>query len=183
MKLLVIIASTRPGRAGGEVGAWAADYARAHSAFDVDVADLEQFALPLFDEPGHPMRGDYVHAHTKAWSAAVASAAAFIVVMPEYNFTMPPSLLNSIDYLHHEWNRKPVGLVGYGIVGGARAIQTARTLFSSLNSMPVGPAVTLSGVYAPLAGPIDPPERQLTQAGRMMAEIEYWAGLHKAERD
>ena len=42
--------------------------------------------LPLLDEPHHPRLGNYMHEHTKRWSAIVSRADAFVFVTPEYNF-------------------------------------------------------------------------------------------------
>jgi hypothetical protein len=44
--LSVVIASTRPGRAGLPVGRWVADTAAAHGGFQVEVADLADLGLP-----------------------------------------------------------------------------------------------------------------------------------------
>ena len=73
-RLAVVIGSTRPGRAGLPIAEWFADLARRHGGFDVEVVDLAEVALPLFDEPHHPRLRQYTKAHTKAWSASVESA-------------------------------------------------------------------------------------------------------------
>lgn len=41
-KLLVIVASTRPGRVGRAFGDWMVDYARANSDYEVSMADLAE---------------------------------------------------------------------------------------------------------------------------------------------
>ena len=82
-KLMIIIGSTRPGRAGLPIGDWFAGHARAHGDFDVDVADLAEIGLPLLDEPHHPRLRQYVHQHTRDWSARVGSADVFVIVTPE----------------------------------------------------------------------------------------------------
>ena len=44
--------------------------------------------------------------------------------MPEYNHSFTAPLKNAIDFLHHEWSYKPVGLVSYGgVAAGTRAAQ------------------------------------------------------------
>src|SRR5436190_3700853 len=136
-KLEVIIASTRPGRIGDQIGKWIAKYAAAHTDFEVSVADLAEINLPLYDEPNHPHFMQYTKEHTKQWSKRIDAADAFIIVTPEYNYTMPPSLLNAIDFLQNEWQYKPVAFVGYGGTGAIRAIQTERLLFANLNMMPL----------------------------------------------
>ena len=113
--------SRRP-RKGPAVAAWFEQVAREQGKFEVEPIDLKAVNLPLLDEPEHPRLRRYKHEHTKAWSATVQRADAFVFVTPEYNFSMPPSLVNAVDYLVHEWNYKPVGFVSYGgVSGGLRA--------------------------------------------------------------
>ena len=118
LKLNVIVCSTRPGRVGLSIGRWFEEYAKAHGGFDVSLEDLADYALPVFDEPHHPRLRKYEHAHTKAWSASVESADAFVFVTPEYNFGPPPSLVNAMNYLVLEWHNKVAGFVSYGGVSG-----------------------------------------------------------------
>ena len=147
-KLLIVIASTRPGRVGLPVGQWAAEGARAHGGFDVEVADLADLALPFLDEAGHPRMGRYQHEHTKAWSATVDSADAFLFVTPEYNYGPPASLLNAISYLYWEWAYKPVGFVSYGgISAGLRGVQVLKQIVTTVKMMPLsdGPSIPFVG--------------------------------------
>src|SRR4051794_25412902 len=82
--LKIIIASTRPGRVGLPIGNWVEQAAKAHGGFDrVEVLDLAEINLPFLDEPKHPRLREYVHPHTIAWSEAVDSADAFVIVSPE----------------------------------------------------------------------------------------------------
>ena len=127
----VIIASTRPGRAGRPVGRWAAQTATSHGGFRVEVADLAELALPMMDEPHHPRLGEYVHEHTRRWSRLVDAAGAFVFVTPEYNHGPAASLLNAISYLDREWLYKPVGFVSYGgASGGMRGVEALKPIVS-----------------------------------------------------
>src|ERR1700760_4656272 len=112
--LLIIVASTRPGRIGLPVAEWFEARALGQGDFDIDLADLKEIDLPFFDEPKHPRLGEYEHQHTKDWRPGAAAADAFVFVMPEYNFGFTAPLKNAIDFLSREWNYKPVGLVSYG---------------------------------------------------------------------
>lgn len=142
--LTVIIASTRPGRAGLPIGHWFAGRAGAHGSFDVRVVDLAELALPLLDEPHHPRLGQYVHQHSKDWSATVAGSDAFVLVTPEYNHGYPASLKNALDYLHAEWAHKPVGFVSYGgVAAGTRAVQQLKPVLAALKMLPVVEAVAI----------------------------------------
>jgi len=49
-RLTVIIASTRPGRAGPSIGHWFVERARTYSTFEIRVVDLAELDLPLLDE-------------------------------------------------------------------------------------------------------------------------------------
>jgi NAD(P)H-dependent FMN reductase len=109
------------------IGQWVRDRAVAHGGFEVELVDLAEINLPFLDEPGHPRLGQYTKPHTKDWSARVDAADAFVFVTPEYNYGMPGSLKNAIDYLHREWAYKPVGFVSYGgIAAGTRAVQMTK---------------------------------------------------------
>jgi NAD(P)H-dependent FMN reductase len=144
LKLHVIIASTRPGRIGLPIGNWLHERAKAHGKFDVTLVDLKEVNLPLIDEPKHPRLQQYEHAHTKAWSATIAAADAFVLVTPEYNFSTAPALLNAFDYLYKEWNYKPAAFVSYGgISGGLRAAEMTKQTVCALKMVPLVEGVTL----------------------------------------
>ncbi|MGU7773521.1 NADPH-dependent FMN reductase [Burkholderia sp. MR1-5-21] len=143
-KLLIVIASTRPGRLGLPIGRWAADAARKHAGFEVQIADLAELDLPLFDEPHHPRMGNYTKERTNAWSRLVASADAFLFVTPEYNYGPPASLLNAITYLYWEWTYKPVGFVSYGgLAAGLRAVQALKEAVTAVRMMPIADGVAI----------------------------------------
>jgi NAD(P)H-dependent FMN reductase len=144
LKLNVIITSTRPGRVGLPDAAWFAKRAEEHGKFAVEIADLKEIALPMLDEPKHPKLGQYEHAHTKAWSAQIKRADAFVIVTPEYNYGMPPALVNALDYLYKEWNYKPAAFVSYGgLSGGTRSAQMAKQILATLKMMPIPEAVAI----------------------------------------
>lgn len=142
--LQIVIASTRPDRIGLPIGEWIADRARSHDGFDVELVDLAEVGLPLFDEPHHPRLGRYEHDHTKAWSDTVSRADAFVFVMPEYNHGFNAAIKNALDFLYSEWNHKPVGLVSYGgVAGGTRAVALLKPVLSALQMVPVVQAVPI----------------------------------------
>jgi NAD(P)H-dependent FMN reductase len=143
-KLNVVICSTRPGRAGLPIGHWFFERARQHGKFEVELVDLKEVNLPLLDEPQHPVKRQYQHEHTKAWSASVSAADAFVFVTPEYNYSSPASLVNALDYLFFEWNYKPAAFVSYGgASGGMRSVQMSKMLMTTLKMMPIPEAVAI----------------------------------------
>ena len=151
LKLQTIITSTRPGRAGPAIAQWFHEHAKAHGKFDAQLVDLAEMKLPLYDEPQHPMRRQYEHEHTKKWAATVNAADAFAFVMPEYNFSPPPSFVNAIDYLLWEWQYKPAMFVTYaGVSGGTRSAQAARLQITTVKMMPIPEGVAIPNFYAQL---------------------------------
>ena len=152
-KLGVIICSTRPGRIGPAVAKWLVESAKRHGKFEVQVVDLKEVNLPVFDEPKHPRLRQYEHEHTKAWSRTVQALDAFVFVTPEYNYGMPPSLLNALDYLFTEWAYKPAGFVSYGgTSGGTRSVQMAKQVLTSLKIVPLPEGVAIPFVAKQMEG-------------------------------
>ncbi len=173
-KLNVIAASTRPGRVGYPVAQWFVRLAQEHGGFDVELVDLAELELPMLDEPHHPRLGTYVHEHTKAWSASVDAADAFVFVTPEYNFGMSAALKNAIDYLHNEWQYKPVGFVSYGgVSAGTRAVQMTKQVVTTLKMTPVTEAVAIPFVsqFLDAEGVIRPNEIMESSAKAMLDEL------------
>lgn len=141
---MIILSSTRPGRAGAPIAEWVRDRFEEGGRFEVDFVDLLELDLPMLDEPNHPMLRRYTKPHTKSWSARVAAADAFVIVTPEYNYGMPGSLKNALDFLSQEWNFKPVGFVSYGgVSAGTRSVQMAKQVVTSLKMMPLVEAVQI----------------------------------------
>lgn len=142
--LQIIIASTRPGRVGPSIAAWIYERAVEHGGFDVELVDLAEVNLPMFDEPKHPRFAEYVHQHTKDWSATISRGDAFVIVMPEYNYGFNAAIKNAIDYLHVEWLNKPVAFVSYGgVAAGTRAVQMLKQVVTTLRMVPIPDAVSI----------------------------------------
>ena len=144
--LQVIVASTRPGRVSKPIGNWFSQQAMKHGGFTVEVTELADKPLPFFDEPKHPRAREYLHDHTKAWSARISRSDAFVFVVPEYNHGFTGDLKNALDFLFHEWAYKPAGIIGYGNgnSAGTRATQMLKPVLLSLKIVPV-----LEGVNFP----------------------------------
>lgn len=186
-KLQVIICSTRPGRVGPSVARWFSDYAKNNSQFDVELVDIADFNLPVYDEAHHPASSIYEKEHTKAWSASVGSADAYVFVTPEYNYGPPPAFVNALNYLYKEWNYKPCGFVSYGgVSGGLRAVQLEKQLVTTLKMMPMveGVAVPLVMNFLDEAKVFTSNELIDNAADTMLAELQRWAkGLQAMRKD
>ncbi|GAC1646486.1 MAG: NAD(P)H-dependent oxidoreductase [Chloroflexota bacterium] len=178
-KLIIILASTRPGRAGSAISAWFHDRALRHDEFEVEVVDLAELNLPFMDEPNHPRLRQYQHQHTKDWSARVEAADAFVFVMPEYNYGFTAPLKNAIDFLHHEWQYKPVGFVSYGgVAAGTRAVQMIKQVVTALKMTPVFDAVSIPFFVQLMDddGRLQANDTMETAATAMLDELQRVAG-------
>lgn len=185
LELQIIIASTRPGRVGPAVARWFHEFAQQHGSFDVELVDLADFKLPVYDEPLHPRFQKYEHEHTKRWSARVAAAAAYVFVAPEYNYGPTPALVNALDFLYREWNYKPCGFVSYGgVSGGLRAAQMARLHVTTLKMMPMMEGVTVPMVHSHItdSGAFGSNEMIDRSARTLLDELLRWAEALKPMR-
>jgi len=162
-KVGIIIGSTRPGRFADKPAQWIAERARAADAFDVEVLDLRDFDLPLFEEKMSPAWGPSQSEAARAWQAKIDSLDGFIVLAAEYNRGPTGALKNALDYAYNEWNRKPVAFVGYGGVGGARAVEQLRLISIELQMAPIRTAVHI----------LLPDFMAVMQGGKQLAEIEH----------
>ena len=172
--LMIITASTRPGRVGLPVTDWFRERAERFGDFNVEIVDLAELNLPFMDEPNHPRLRKYTHQHTRDWSAKVEAADAFVFVMPEYNYGFSAPLKNAIDYLHHEWQYKAVGFVSYGgVSAGTRAVQMIKQVVTTLKMVPVFEAVSIPFVaqFINDEGQLEANEVMDTAADAMLAEL------------
>ena len=142
--ILVIFGSTRQGRRGERVVTWLMDRLAARPEASFKLVDVRDLALPLFDAPVAPARGE-IAPEAAAWAAQVDQADGFLFVTPEYNHGYPAVLKNAIDHLYHQWVHKPAALVTYGgFASGYRAAEQLRQVFVELTMVPVREQVGLS---------------------------------------
>lgn len=172
-QLMIVTGSVRPERVGGAVADWVTGVAEADERFIVDAVDLRELALPFMDEPAHPRRRAYVHPHTISWSERVDRTDAFVFVTPEYNYSYAPALKNALDYLMHEWARKPVGIVSYGgLSGGTRGVVALRPVLQALGLVSTGANVEIPYVSRQIAdGVFTPNDRQTTMLPMLLGEL------------
>lgn len=178
----VIVGSTRPGRKAPAVANWVMDVAGMRGDAIYELVDIADFGLPLLDEPVPPSQGQYTQPHTRAWSARIASFDGFVFVTPEYNHGTSGALKNAIDFLYKEWNNKAAGFVGYGSVGGARAIESLRLVMGELMVADVRAQVMLSLFTDFDDGKVNPSERQVDALDAMLDQVVAWSRALKPLR-
>jgi NAD(P)H-dependent FMN reductase len=182
-KIEVIIGSTRAGRFSERVATWVVQYLTAHGGFDVEVVDLRDYPLPFFDAAAPAMtQPDYPNPEVARLGRKIDEADGFVVLTAEYNHGYPAVLKNAMDHTFVEWRRKPVAFVGWGNVGGARAIEQLRQVVVEFEMAPLRHAVhILPDILRPARAaqdPFDPsvfaplePKRKL-----LVADLAWWTG-------
>jgi NAD(P)H-dependent FMN reductase len=187
LKIKVILGSTRQQRFGEQPAQWIADKAKA-KGLDVEILDLRDYPLPFFEEAMSPTmaatkEGAYPYPVSAKWTAKIGEADGFIMIAAEYNHGYTAVLKNAIDYVSREWNKKPVAFVGYGSVGGARAIEQLREVAVELQMAPIRAAVHMTNFWNLLdeKGQIKT-ESFETSGDAMIDQLIWWADALKEAR-
>ena len=114
---------------------------------EAEVVDLAAMELPMFTmaRSGDPEQAADVSELTQQ----MIDADAWVVIAPEYNGSVPPTLNNALAWLSRDWKSfrdmctgKPVGLGTHSGGGGAHVIVAMRLQFSFLGADVMGRALT-----------------------------------------
>ncbi len=138
IKTLVITSTIREGRTSRKIADWYVVEAKkvAPEGMEFEVLDIADLDLPLFAEAAPPKMHQYSDLQNKI-ADKISSVDAIVIVTAEYNHSVPGSLKNFLDYIYTEWSHKPVAYVGYGSVGGARAIEHLIQIMTELGAVSV----------------------------------------------
>ena len=185
-KIAIVVGSTRAARFADVPTQWIAKIAKSHADIDVEVVDLRDFPLPFFDEVASSAWAPSQNEVAQRWQKKVAEFDGFIFTAAEYNHAPTAVLKNAIDYAANEWNKKPAGFVGYGSVGGSRAVEHLRLAAVELQMAPVKSAVHIAwgDFLAVRQGEKKLEEiEHLNQAGAALVnDVAWWARVLKAAR-
>jgi len=180
----IIIGSTRPDRVGPSVAKWVHDIAQKRKDAAFELVDLNDFNLPLLDEPVPASQGQYSKEHTKRWSAKIASFDGYVFVTPEYNHGPSGVLKNAIDFLWAEWVDKAAGFVSYGSSGGIRAVEQLRQIMAEVQVATVRVQVALS-LYTDFENykVFKPASHHQQKLGQLFDQVIAWSGALKTLRE
>lgn len=183
-KIGIVVGSTRPGRNAEAVARWVRDIAAKRTDAQFEVVDINDFNLPLLDEPLPPSLGQYSKPHTLAWAKKIAEFDGYVFVTPEYNHSTSAALKNALDYLYAEWNNKAAGFVGYGSAGGTRAVEHLRLVVGELQVADVRAQVSLSLMTDfENFSTFKPADYHEASATQMLDQVVAWSSALKALRD
>ena len=185
VRIGIVVGSTRPGRRARVVAEWAGFIASEREAAVFEIVDLDDYDLPLLDEPVPAAMGGYRQPHTKRWSEVIDRFDGYVFVTPEYNHSFPGALKNAIDFLYSEWQNKAAGLLTYGLSGGIRAGEQLRLVLAELKVASVRSHVALTlrdDFDLTDDGALNPSPQQVRLFERMLDEIVEWAAALRTVR-
>lgn len=186
-KIAIIIGSTRDVRYGVKPAKWIYDAAAKRTDMEVELVDLKDFPLPFFNEQASNAWVPTQNEIGRKWQAKIALYDGYIFVTPEYNRTIPAALKNALDFAYPEWNRKAAAFVGYGSVGGARAVEHLRQIAVELQMAPTRHGVHIQGAdfMATWQNGQELTEIEHLQGGvaTMLDELAWWAVTLKEGRE
>ena len=81
---------------------------------------FNESTIPAALDKTNPTPG-YATEHARQWSAEISKYAGFVFVTPQYNWSLPASVKNALDYLFYEWHGKCAFVISYGGHGGGKA--------------------------------------------------------------
>lgn len=185
----LIIGSTRPARFADKPAAWIVDRLTARDDLKLDVVDLRDYPLPFYDADRSPAftQRDYATPELAAWGRRLDLADGYIVLAAEYNHGYTAVLKNALDVVFPELNRKPIAFVGYGSVGGARAVEQLRSVAIEMEMAPLRHAVHIlpevfSVARAAELGDVDAFAPLDARLARLADDLVWWSEALAAAR-
>jgi NAD(P)H-dependent FMN reductase len=189
IKIGIIIGSTRPGRFGDKPAVWINEIAKTVEGVKTEIIDLKDNELPFFNDAISPayVDGKYANPVVQAWADKIKQYDGYIIIAAEYNHGYTAVLKNALDSVYKEWNNKPVAFVGYGSVGGGRAVEQLRLVAVELHMASIRNAVHISSPWLLQdkegklnEGALD----QYTDAAKaMLNDLHIWAKAFKTIRN
>ncbi len=139
LKIAVIIGSTRIGRFADHPAKWIAGLAASRAEFEVEVLDLLDYPMSFL---GQASATEAQTETAELWKKKLREFDGYIFTVAEYNHAPTAVLKNAIDL--GDFIHKPVAFVGYGGVGGARAVEHLRLIFVEMSAASVKTGVHIS---------------------------------------
>ena len=168
LRVALVVASTRSeGRFADLAVAWLHPLLLQRDDMAIDLIDLREHALPPYDLALPPARAArrYESPEHREIGERFDAADGFLVLTNEFNHGYSAALKNVLDHFFVEFQHKPIAFVGYGNVGGARAIEQLRQVAAELDMVSVRDTVNIVGA-----------EMRSLRTGGAEAAHSIWAG-------
>jgi NAD(P)H-dependent FMN reductase len=184
----IIIGSTREKRFGEKAARWIHGIASQRTDMEFEIVDLRDYPLPFF-EGASPFYVPVTNEIAQRWGKKIAELDGYVFVTAEYNRSITGALKNALDWAYREYNRKPAAYLGYGSVGGARAVEQLRLISVELQMAPTRSGVHIAGTdaFALLIQGKSFEELDQTNllksAHSMLEELAWWTKALKSARE
>ncbi|CAN7379721.1 NADPH-dependent FMN reductase [Devosia sp. LjRoot3] len=182
----IVISTTRAARFADKPTHWLKAIAEARDDIEVEIVDLRDYPMPFFEEASSPGYAPVNHPVAQAWAKTMAALDGYIFITAEYNHSISGVLKNALDHAYPEYSKKPAAFLGYGGVGGARAVQQLRLILAELQVATLKFAVHIN---ANEMLPLMKDEKDfgdfpyLADAAKLMLDdLAWWAGALKTAR-
>lgn len=183
----LILSTTRQTRFADRPAQWVLDIAKSQGDADYEIVDLRDYPIAYFDAPASPRFVPLEDPVALRFAAKMAELDGYIFITAEYNRAIPAVLKNALDHLYSEPARKPAAFVGYGAVGGSRAVEQLRLIAMELSMVPMKAGVHIN--MEPLLGMLregkdfaDYPYLEPTVSA-MLDELAWYTKVLKVGRD
>ena len=183
----IVVGSTREGRFADKPAQWFHGIASQRTDITAELIDLRDYPMPFFDEALSPAWAPVKSEAAQRWAQKLATLDGLVVITAEYNHGPTAVLKNAFDYAYKEFARKPIGFVGYGGVGAARAVEQLRLVATELQMAPVRNAVHMGmveflGVWQQGKSFDDYPHLAQSAKG-LLDDMAWWAKALKSARE
>jgi NAD(P)H-dependent FMN reductase len=186
LNLKIIVGTIRPTRMADAVSPWVVKRASEHGDFNVEVLDLRDWPLPMFQEHmgtiGDFADPTYSDPIVRKWNQTLKEADAVLIVTAEYLHSIPGVLKNALDSVFVSWalRNKPLAMVGYsiGIAAGARAVEHLTGVAIESEMVPLRDTVlipTVGSAFNEQGAPVSP----MTDIAMtiMLDDLAWWGTL------
>jgi NAD(P)H-dependent FMN reductase len=178
----LITSTSRPGRNADRVLPWLANRFEADARFDLEVLDLREWKLPLFQETreslGDPTDPTYSDPLVRAWNRKIGEGSGFVFLTAEYNHSIPGELKNAIDnvFASSAFRNKPAAFVGYsgGPIAAARAVEHLAHIMIEGEAVALRNTVLVGGVGQAFDEQDEPVNPATEAALRVMKDDLAW---------
>lgn len=181
MKIGIVTTTIREGRNGINVANWVLENAKKRNEDNVEysLVDLKDFNLPIMG-----MQKEEDLTNISNWKSTMGSFDGFIFIQSEYNHAPSGVFKNALDYLNVELKEKVIGFVGYGGIGGGRAIEQIKLTVSTFSAITTGVAVNLLiNTDFVNMNEFKPKDYQITALNNLLDETVRWTKAFKTIRN
>jgi len=170
----VILGSIRRNRESIKVAKFVLRYLKQATSINAELLDLREMALPMMEE-----RLRFSNDASPAvleFSAKIRRAESILIVTPEYSGGYPGVLKNALDYLRHEYKRKPFGIitVSAATTGGILCLNALRQVILHLGGVPIPASLMISRVQEAFDSEGNPSDPAFHQKAKSYFDEFLW---------